>query len=523
MATRRTFFITAAGLVATTRLPSASAWADASRRYPFSLGVASGSPRSDRVTLWTRIAPDPLNGGGGPVEDLQLRCRVCRDPDMRDAVVDQLVTAPVADGHSVHFTVKGLQPHHEYFYQFHLGEDDSPVGRTRTAPAADSDVPISLALASCQHMEYGYYAAYADMARQQPDLIVHVGDYIYEYGPGPLGRLDRVVMDQTIVVNRVRQHASPEIRTLWDYRNRFAQYRLDADLQAAHAIAPWITSLDDHEIDNDWAGYTPEEPEQQTELEFRVRRWAALKAFYEHMPLERRPRLDGLDSSLPLFDRYDFGSQLNLLQLDTRQYRSDQPCIDEMPAAPDCDQRYAKASSMTGKAQERWLYRELRRSDARWNLLAQQTWFSQLRYPGERYNMDQWDGYPSQRQRVLEELANPQLQNPVILSGDWHCGAAMNVLSDFERPNSAVVAAELAGTSISTPCPWDPAVAAALPENPHVKYYGGNQRGYLLCQIDRNALTAAYRLVVNPEQRDSPVRVDRTMIVRNGQRGFDVE
>ncbi len=515
---RRSFFITTAGMASAFGLPRG--WARNPSRNPFSLGVASGSPRADRVILWTRLAPDPLAGGGLDQTDIQLRCRVCTDPEMRYAIIDERVTAPAADAHSVHYAAKGLKPHHEYFYQFYLGEDASAVGRTRTAPV--DDTPISLALASCQHLEYGYFAAYRDMAKTNPDVIVHVGDYIYEYDPGPLGQVERVVFDQTIAAERVRQHASAEVRTLWDYRNRYAQYRMDHDLQNAHAAAPWIVSFDDHEVDNDWAGYMPEDPHRQTELEFRLRRWAAFKAYYEHMPLERPPTFDRyrLYSSLPLYDRFDFGPQLQLLQLDTRQHRTDQPCTDEMPAAPDCPGRYDNANTMTGRNQERFIRRALRRSSARWNLLAQQTWFSQLRYPGERYNMDQWDGYPQQRVRLLEELGRAQLENPVILSGDWHSGSAMNVLRNFDEPSSAVVAAELAGTSITTPCPWAPAVTAALPDNPHVVYYGGNQRGYLHCRINAERLHAEYKVIDRPGAADCVARIDHSVQVENGQRGI---
>ncbi|MEZ5557974.1 MAG: alkaline phosphatase D family protein [Pseudomonadales bacterium] len=519
MSSRRRFLLTASGLIAAT--PLASAWASASGTNPFSLGVASGCPRPDRVTLWTRIAPNPLQGGGGPVGDLSVRCRVCRDPELTDTVIDTLVSAPAEDAHSVHFTARGLEPHREYFYQFYLGEDASPMGRTRTAPAEDSDVPVRLAVASCQHLEYGYYAAYADMAKAVPDLIVHLGDYIYEYAPGPLGKSSSTFNGQTIEVNRVRQHAGPELRTLWDYRNRYAQYRLDRDLQAAHAAAPWLAAFDDHEVDNNWAGYVPEDPERQTELEFRVRRWAAFKAYYEHMPLEHAPHLRGTSSSLRLYDRFDFGRQLSLLLLDTRQFRSDQPCGQAFPADDDCPQRSDPRLTMTGRSQERWLKRQLRRSDARWKVLAQQTWFSQLRYPQARYNMDQWDGYPAQRQRLQGMLADPELGNPVILSGDWHCGAAMNVLEDFSRPESAPVAAELAVTSISSPCVWAGAVSQALPENPHVRYFGGDARGYLWCNVTSEALTAQYRVVEAPERADSALRLDRALRVSAGRRGFE--
>jgi len=518
MASRRRFLVTSSGLIVAT--PLAGAWASKSDSDPFQLGVASGCPRPNQVTLWTRLAPAPLQGGGMPDEDLTVRCRISRDSEMRTSIVDTLVNAPAEDAHSVHFIAKGLAPNTEYFYQFYVGEDASPIGRTRTAPAPGDERTIRLAVASCQHFEAGYYAAYADIARSLPDLVVHLGDYIYEYGPRPLGRGTHPLQPD-VEINVVRQHASPEVVTQWDYRNRYAQYRLDPDLQAAHAAAPWVVSMDDHEIDNNWAGYHPEDPHRQTDLEFRVRRWAAMKAFYEHMPLEHPPRLNNLDASLQIYDQFQFGSQLNLMLLDTRQYRSDQPCGQAFPADDDCSDRHDPALTMLGQNQETWLKGALRNSDTQWNLLAQQTWFSEFRYPEERYNMDQWDGYTAQRGRLMDELANPQLSNPVILSGDWHCGAGFDVLKDFSQPDSEKVAAELAVTSISSPCLWSSAVAAAVPDNAHTKYYGGDQRGYLWCEISSENMIAENRVVVAPDRVDSVVVNHASLRVEAGKRGLD--
>ena len=524
MPSRRRFLLSTAGLIATT--PLAGSWASKSGAHPFSLGVASGCPREDRVTLWTRVAPAPLEGGGATKTDLKLRCRVCLDPGLRHSVIDRVVTAPAEDAHSVHFTASGLKPYTEYFYQFYLGEDASPIGRTLTAPARSDDLPLRLAFASCQHFEYGFYCAYRDIAATRPDLVVHLGDYIYEYAPTPLGTAPHPLVEAGLNesgpdITVVRQHLSPEIRTLWDYRNRYAQYRLDPDLQAAHAATPWVVSFDDHEIDNNWAGYIPEDPDRQTDLEFRVRRWAALKAFYEHMPLEQRPSLNGLNSSLRIHDQFKFGRQLNLVMLDTRQYRSDQPCGQAFPGDVDCSDRYNPGKTMIGLDQERWLANTLRQSDARWNLIAQQTWFSEFRYPENRFNMDQWDGYTAQRSRIITEIANPNLENPVVISGDWHCGAAFDVLKDFSQPESATpVAAELAVTSISSPCTWSSSVAEALPENPHTQYFGGDQRGYLHCELNSTELVATYRVVDRPIDNDSEVLVDKILQVTDKRRGL---
>lgn len=504
MINRRRFLLSSTGLLL---LQTPQSLLSAAASGPvFSLGVASGCPRENRVILWTRLAPDPLHGGGMLPDETQVRVRVCRDEMMRDTLIDANITVTAEEGHSVHYPAEQLAPGRDYWYQFYHGEEASPVGRTRTAPAGNDDVPVRMAFASCQHLETGHFAAFRDMAEQRPDLIVHLGDYIYEYGPGG--------------ADRVRQHQGPETRTLWDYRNRYAQYRLDPHLQAAHAAAPWLMVPDDHEVDNNWAGYTPEDPEEQTDLEFRVRRWAALQAYYEHMPVERPPQLAGLDSELRLYDSYRFGRQLRILLMDTRQYRDDQVCSQAFPSAPHCDARLNPRLNKLGRAQEQFFQPLLSETEARWNVLAQQTWFTSFRYPGNEYNMDQWDGYAAQRQRIKTKLAAPGFSNPVVLSGDWHCGAAMNVPLDDANPESTPVAVELATTSISSNCPWSAAVARALPGNPQLQYWTDNRRGYVLCEFNRDRMQADYRLVDSPTDPGSAVFLDRRLEVIAGRRGF---
>ncbi|MEE4298501.1 MAG: alkaline phosphatase D family protein [Pseudomonadales bacterium] len=518
MPSRRRFLMTSAGVMLAT--PLAGALGSMAGRTPFALGVASGAPRPDRVTLWTRIAPDPLAGGGAPDEDLEVRCLVARDPAFGEIVLDRRVPAPRADAHSVHFTVEGLAPGSDYFYRFELGEDASPVGRTRTAPAADADSPLRLAVASCQHYEAGFFAAWRDVAEAAPDLVVHLGDYIYEYGPRPLGRTPHPRIPG-VELEVLRQHASPEVRSLFEYRNRYAQYRLDPDLQAAHAAAPWLVSFDDHEVDNNWAGTVPEDPERQTPLEFRVRRRAALQAWWEHMPLDRRPRFDEVDASVEAHGRWRFGRQLELLLLDTRQYRSDQPCGQGFPADLHCEDRRDPRLSMLGGAQRRWLDRALGRGDARWTVLAQQTWFSPFAYPGDRWNMDQWDGYTAEREALIRALAAPRVSNPVVLGGDWHYGAAFDVPSDPANPESAPAAAEFDVASISTPCLWASAVDAAAPGNPHMRYSGGDRRGWLDCRVDAEGFAGEFRVVADPTDAASAIVGDRTLRVAAGRRGLE--
>ena len=477
----------------------AALWAPAAARAHsghahFTLGVASGSPRETSVILWTRLAPDPLRGGGMPPGLTEVRWRVCTDAAMRRTFRQGVARTSEAKGHSVHVHLDGLEPGREYFYQFIYGDEESPVGRTRTSdPKAAT---AKLAVANCQAWETGRYAAYRDLAQWTPDCVIHVGDYIYEGGQGQLGERRLQVSGEAFSVNVVRQHNSPEIVTLYDYRNRYALYKSDPHLQAAHAAAPWIMAMDDHEIDNNWAGDTPQDPEKQTRLEFAVRKLAALQAYYEHMPIEQPPILNGLEGHLQMYGAYRFGpAQVSLL--DTRQHRSDQVCGQGLPDDFPCADLQNPALTMTGRQQEDWLLDQLKTSSAPFNVIASQTWFAPFEYVDDprarKWNMDQWDGYPVQRQRIIDAMASTS--NPVVLSGDWHCALASTVHRSPLDAKSARVGHNFAATSISSVCSWWPDVHRAKDRNAHVSYVEGRKRGYLRCEIDQKRFGAVFRTV----------------------------
>jgi len=509
---RRRFILSSSGLILAT--PSFANAAFDVQRDPFTLGVASGSPSSDGCVIWTRLAPDPLNGGGMPDAPVALRYRVCRDAAMRDTVRDGQVTTDASVGHSVHVTLRGLEAGRDYWYQFYLGEDESGVGRTRTSdPGGDE---LRLAVASCQSYESGHYAAFADIARWQPDCVIHLGDYIYEGGAHPLGSRSVTTATGEFAYATVRQNNSAEITTLWDYRNRYALYRLDEQLQAAHAASPWIVAMDDHEVDNNWAGFTPQDPWAQTDTEFRVRRQAAFRAYYEHMPLRRAPEILRLSSSLRMYEAYRMGpAQIHLL--DTRQFRSDQ-----VPADADARTRAVMLADrnrgMLGDAQERWLMERLEQRTAVFNVLAQQTWFTPFNYSDDALqpdvNMDQWDGYPLQRQRLVEAMA--QRNNNIVLSGDWHCANAAALHLQPEDARSPQLGWEFATTSISSHCPWAERVHAATPLNAHVRYTNGSQRGYLRCSVSRQEWLSEFMTVDDPYRPDSSLRCDHAVTVSSG-------
>lgn len=500
---------------------SAALWVPAlaraqSGKYHFTLGVASGTPRDSSVILWTRLAPDPLSGGGMAPGLVDVRYRVCRDEAMRQEVRSGLVSTSHLKAHSVHARIDGLEPGREYFYQFYFGEDESPVGRTRTTDPRASEA--RLALANCQAWETGYYAAYRDMAEWAPDAVIHVGDYIYEGGrAAALGPVSREYAGMQLEFSVVRQHDGPEIVTLGDYRNRYALYRTDPHLQAAHAASPWIVAMDDHEVDNNWAGLVPQDPGKQSGREFALRRQAAFQAFYEHMPIEMPPNMLTMGGELQMYGAYRFGpAQVNLL--DTRQYRSDQVCGDGFPGDPPCVELEDQARTMTGDVQEKWLLGQLRNSDAKYNVLAQQTWFAPFDYVDDpknrKRNMDQWDGYPAQRQRIIDALAN-EVSNPVILSGDWHCGAAMTVHRDPDDPGTKPVAHNFAATSISSICSWHGRIDQARDANPHVKYANGLDRGYLRCTAGKRDWTSSFRKVADAADKASAVSTDAEMTLKD--------
>ncbi len=445
----------------------------------FTLGVASGDPLPDGVVLWTRLAPDPLNGGGMPNQLVPVQWEVAEDDRFRRVVRRGVATAHPGFGHSVHVDVRGLRPDRVYYYRFRAGREISPVGRTRTAPAVNARLNrLRFAFASCHNWQDGYYTAYHHMAAEDLDFVAFLGDYIYESVPR---------------TTTVRTHeGTGEPYTLVEYRNRHAQYKTDPNLQAVHAAFPWIVTLDDHEIDNNWADEIPQDPDQQSPEAFRARRIAAFQAYYEHMPLRRESMPVGLD--MQLYRRLRFGNLATVHVLDTRQYRSDQPTTLEEAMDP--------SRTMTGDEQEAWLLAGLERSGTRWNFLANQVMWAQndrRAGPEQVFDFDNWDGYRVQRRRLLEFFGSGRTSNPVVITGDRHCTWASDLKPDFDDPHSPVVGVEITGTSISSGGDsdtvafhntYDPIMA----ESPHWKYID-NRRGYIVCDVTPQRMLSSLRVV----------------------------
>jgi alkaline phosphatase D len=475
---------------------------------PFTLGVASGDPLPDGVVLWTRLASEPLAGGGMPGRPVPVEWEVSADESFGRVVRRGVVTAEPSFAHSVHVEVGGLEPASWYFYRFRASGVVSPVGRTRTAPAGAAN-RLRLAVASCQHYEQGFYTAYAHMAAEDLDLVLHVGDYIYEGGARP---------------GQPRRHNSAEVATLEEYRNRYALYKSDADLQAAHAAFPWVTTWDDHEVDNNYAGLIPENtrgPAQGSRAAFQARRAAAYQAYYEHLPLRRAQRPKGVD--LRLYRSLAFGDLAHLQVLDTRQYRTDQPCRDGVK--PACPAEFDPAATMTGTAQEQWLRDGLRSSHARWNVVPQQVVMFQRDFtagPQRTFSMDKWDGYLAARDRILRFVAAQQIPNFIVLTGDDHAFWASDPRRDFNDTRSPIIGAEFVTTSISSQgdgSETTPEARTVLTENPHVRFHNA-RRGYLRCEATSTLWRTDIRAVDRVTVPGAPVTTKASFAVEAGHPGI---
>jgi alkaline phosphatase D len=472
---------------------------------PFSLGVASGDPLPDGIVLWTRLAPEPLMPGGGlSRETVSVDWEVARDERFTSILKRGSVEARPESAHSVHVEVDGLEPDRGYWYRFIAGGEASPAARTRTAPAIGARLDeMRFAVASCQHYEQGYYTALRHLADEDVRLLAFLGDYIYENGALP---------------DRPRQHGDHEIRTLDDYRIRYALYKSDADLQAAHAAMPWILTWDDHEVDNNYAGDHDEAGSPPAE--FLLRRAAAYQAYYEHLPMRRAVVPAGPYAQM--YRRLAFGSLIDMHVLDTRQYRTDQPCGDGIKAR--CEGAFDAAATMMGEAQERWLMDGLSRSHAQWNVLANQVPIAQIdNLPGDdaTYSMDRWDGYVEARRRLLSFLESSRPANPIVLTGDIHSNWVAELKPDFEEPSSPTVGVEFIATSISSG--GDGADggnfgAGALAANPHIRFFNG-QRGYIRCAVTPSSWTSDYRVVEYVSRPGAPIRTRASFVVEAGRPG----
>jgi alkaline phosphatase D len=484
--------------------------------YPFKLGVASGDPATDGFVLWTRIAPEPFEPEQLGRVGFEVEWEVAEDPGFTRIAARGSALAEAHLAHSVHAEVGGLAPGREFFYRFRLGRYESPVGRALTTPAPeDSPASLRYAACSCAHYEQGFFSAYRYMADDRPDLIVELGDYIYEGGYGE---------------NRVRLFDKREAVTLADYRRRYAEYKLDPDLQAAHQACPWLLTWDDHEVNNDYAALVGSDEAcggEAAHREFVARRAAAYQAWYEHMPV-RVSRLQA-EGRIRVYGDLDWGRLARFYVLDTRQYRSPLACARPATFAT-CDTEAGRrllfvgagagrligttdpackgeledpSRSMLGAEQERWLDGALAASRARWNLLALGTPFATIVEGTPEAPLvysDGWGGYPLAQRRLIDALGRHKVANPVMLTGDLHAFFVNEVRTDRDRP----VAAELVTTSIANN---NTDKSKVLHLNPQILYHDSTHSGYLRCELTPGRLRADLVAIEDMHDPRTPRRV----------------
>ncbi|CCH35084.1 alkaline phosphatase D family protein [Actinosynnema sp. NPDC047251] len=471
---------------------------------PFTLGVASGDPSHDGLVLWTRLAPKPLTEdglGGMPNRVVPVHWELAEDERFRRVVRRGVEIARPQSGHSVHVEPFGLRPGREYFYRFRVDGHVSPTGRTRTAPEPWSiGQDLTMCFVSCAHYGEGYFTAYRRLAEDDPGLVLHLGDYQYEYAAKAAD---------------VRTVVGPETRTLADYRLRHALYKTDPDLQLAHAVAPWAVVWDDHEIENNWADEVPEQPDP----DFLQRRAAAFQAYYENMPLRRGARPNGVD--LQLYRRLRWGNLATFHLLDTRQYRDDQACGDGWKT---CAEAGTPTRTITGAEQERWLLDGFRRSRSRWDVLGQQVFFAERdrkEGPDKELSMDSWDGYLASRDRITRGWVDARVRNTVVLTGDVHAAYAADVKADWNDPASRTVGTELVCSSVTSGGDGNDTVdEVQLRLNPHIKLHS-RRRGYVRTRFSARQLRADFRALPHVRTPGAQATTLKSFVVEDRNPGLN--
>jgi alkaline phosphatase D len=503
-------------LTMTGRLSAAvPVWRDARfASNPFTLGVASGDPLPDGFVIWSKLALKPLERGQGmPKRAIEVDWLVATDERMRDVVRKGKAIAHPELGHAVHVELAGLQPARDYFYQFSAGGEQSAIGRARTLPPAGAALArLRFGVAGCQRYEDGYFTAYRHMAGENLDFIFHYGDYIYEYGP--------MRATKTRPVIREMPGLPDEIYSLDDYRNRYAIYKLDPDLQAAHQATPFVMSFDDHEVDNDWAGDTTEE-DVPAEI-FLLRRASAFQAWYEHMPVRHAQMPRG--PQIQMYRRFAAGNLLNVHVLDTRQYRSPFAC--GRGVRVDCVEAADPARSLLGAGQERWLHDAFNANTTRWNVLAQQIpIMRQDRNPDPAIlgpSMDKWDGYTATRERLFAAAEAAKLQNLVSVCGDVHFNCAGDLKKNFADEKSPALGVEFVATSVTSlgdGFDIDARFKALMQQDPHIRFYNG-QRGDVTHTVTPEQWRADYKVLDRVSTKDGKLSTRRSFLVESGRAGL---
>jgi alkaline phosphatase D len=520
---------------------------------PFQHGVASGDPLADRVMLWTRVSPR----AGAEAEPIEVGWRVARDAALRDVVAHGEVLTDASRDFCVHVDAAGLEPGRSYYYAFSAERQASPIGRTRTLPSGSIE-RVRIASCSCSHYATGIFNAYAAIARRDDlDVVLHLGDYIYEYGNDGHG---------ASVLGRVAEPAH-EIVSLADYRTRYAQYRRDPDLQALHARHAMIAVWDDHEIANDAFRGGAQNHDVASEGSWSARRAAAVQAWREWMPA-RVADASSFDLAPQNWRAFRFGDLADLVMLDTRLAGRDMqaPRTDRFPRSEPQASRFPRSEpqasrfprsepqasrfprsepqasrfprsepqasgevhelgrSLLGGQQEAWLFAQLAASKASgtpWRIVGQQVVFAPFARPPRPPNPDGWDGYPEARRRVLDHLASNRIDDVVILSGDVHSSWAFEVPADPFAKGSASRAVEFVAPAVSS----KPLIAfsgmqerfADAPATlPHLRFMDLGEHGYVVLDLDRERARAEWWFVETVERQSSAERLGYATQARRG-------
>ncbi|GAA4099410.1 MULTISPECIES: alkaline phosphatase D family protein [Actinomadura] len=487
---------------------------------PFTLGVASGDPSSDGFVLWTRLAPEPFAAdgkGGMPDRSVRVEYEVARDERFRQVVRRGAAVATPELGHSVHPEIHGLAPDREYFYRFRAGGEISPVGRTRTFPvAAANPRELDFAFASCQAWQDGYYTAYDHMAAEDLDLVVHLGDYIYEYEIKNNNKRGVTVPEQF----------GTETFDLARYRLQYSLYKAEAPLQKAHARFPFIHTLDDHEVVNDWAkdtvlmGRNPN-PDPAA---FARRKAAAFQAFYENLPLRRAQLPSG--PHIRVHRRLAYGRLADITMIDTRGSRDIQACSygNGTGRTKACQERFDTDRTILGADQKRWLLDGLSSSRARWQILGNQVPMLETDWDpgtGKDVWVDPWDGYVADRNEILAAVQERDVRNLVVITGDRHQNYAADLKRDFDDPDSPTVASEFVGTSITSGgdgADVDALGQTFLAANPHMKFYNA-QRGYVRVNVNRERWLGEFRVLPYVTRPNAPISTRAAFVVEDRRPG----
>jgi alkaline phosphatase D len=464
-------------------------------RKPFYHGVASGDPLADRVIIWTRITPDDS------LSSIDAEWEISENEQFKPVVKKQKVTTSPERDYTVKVDVEGLRPDTHYYYRFSALDKTSPIGKTKTLPHGNTD-SLRFAVVSCSNWQHGYFNAYERIASKDVDVVLHLGDYIYEYGTSNAKNVDR------------RHLPEHEIITLSDYRTRYSQYHLDEGLRKMRERHPIITIWDDHEIANDTyaEGAQNHQPE---EGDFATRKAAARKAYHEWIPIRESDRH---------YRTFTFGKLAQVIMLDERQEGKTKPALGITDPIYKQDDR-----SMLGKDQLDWFQSRLKNASSTWTVIGNQVMFSDLDRtavnPKNPRNMDSWDGYPAEKQKIADIIETNGLKNIIFLTGDTHASWAFEVvaspLKSAPKNGYRPLAVEFGTTSVSSAnanesAPDDTVQvreAAYLRTNPHLKFVNQRDHGYLLLTLYPNRAKAQWYFVESILQRNERETLAKTLEV----------